>query len=622
MLQKIRDRAHGVFAWVILILICVPFTLWGIQNYLDVSQETPVVTVGGKDFFQRDVNQAYAQFSQNYAGMNIDEALLKKQAMSKLISDEVLLQYVQNERLNVTDTTVREFIASLQYFQVDGKFDKKQYQALLTSQNISSAEFVARIRNALIMEQFQRSIIDSGFVTNFEIENFFKLQNQQRDIEYVTVKMPEVKEKPSEEEVNDYYHAHQDDYRTAEQISIEYIDLSLAELAKDIESTEEQLRGFYEEQKDAYTTRERRKISHILFSFNANAEEDNDALEKALQAQKRLENEEFSVLAKELSDDKLTATKGGDLGLFNVGDMEPAFEAAALSLQADQVSSPVKSAFGYHLIKVTELTPGDTKPFSEVKDFVRTTLQKAEAEELYYELGETLTELSYENADNLAVVSEQIGIVVEQSKSFMKDSGTGIAAEEAVRAAAFSEEVLQGNNSEPVELGDERMVVLRMLEYKPASVRELSEVREQVSASVLRGKAEKLAAEKAGQIKQQLQDDVSFAEIAEQNSLELQKQPGLTRNNSEVSGLLNMAVFKAARPEADSSTNFIVALPGGDQAVVSLLAVEEGLPKAKDEKQQEQAETNIAKAMGQASFNSVLNELKTDADINIRINQP
>jgi peptidyl-prolyl cis-trans isomerase D len=429
--------------------------------------------------------------------------------------------------------------------------------------------------------------------------------------------MPEVKEKPSEQEVSEYYQNHQDDYRTAEQISIEYIDLSLAELAQDIEPTEEQIRASYEEQKETYSTKERRKISHILFSFNANADLDDEALEKALHTQNRLQTEDFAVVAKELSDDKISAAKGGDLGLFNVGDMEAAFEAAALSLKAGEVSNPVKSAFGYHLIKVTELSPGKTKPFAEVKDTVRTELQKGEAEDLYYELGESLTELSYENADNLVVVSEQIGVPVVQSETFTKVSGSVIAAEAAIRAAAFSDEVLQGNNSEPLELGNERMVVIRMLEYNPASIRELSEVKDQVMTSLLQEKAKKLAEEKADQIKQQLQDGVSIASIAAQNNLELQKQSALTRNNGELSGLLSRAVFKAPRPEADRASNFIVALPDGVQAVVSLLSVKDGLPKAQDAKQQELAETNIAKAMGQAIFNSVLNELEANADINI-----
>ena len=187
MLTKIREKSQGALAWVILTLICVPFALWGINNYLDGGGEASVASVGDKDFYQRDVNKAYEQYSQNLQGMNIDEATLKAQALQKLIKDEVLLQYVHAEGLVVSDNEARDFIKSLPYFQVDGKFSEKQYKALLGSQRISSTEFVSRIKNALTMEQFQHSVMDSSFATQFDIESYFKIQNQQRDVDYVVV---------------------------------------------------------------------------------------------------------------------------------------------------------------------------------------------------------------------------------------------------------------------------------------------------------------------------------------------------------------------------------------------------------------------------------------------------
>ncbi|MGR9051514.1 MAG: SurA N-terminal domain-containing protein, partial [Gammaproteobacteria bacterium] len=164
MLLEIREKVQGVFASIILVLICVLFGLWGIQNYLGGGKELPVVTVGDKEFFQRDVTRAYQQFAQSLAGMKFDEELLKKQALEKLIRDEVLLQYAQSQDLIVTDDAAREFVQSLEYFQKDGKFDKDQYQALLGSQGMSSNEFINRIKKALLMEQVQRAIVDSGFV--------------------------------------------------------------------------------------------------------------------------------------------------------------------------------------------------------------------------------------------------------------------------------------------------------------------------------------------------------------------------------------------------------------------------------------------------------------------------
>ena len=213
MLLKIREKSRGVFSWLILLAICIPFALWGIQNYVDVGQEKPIATVGERDFFQRDVNRAYAQFSQNLQERNIDEQILRKQALEKLISDEVLLQHVQEQKLIVNDATTRKYIASLDYFKTDGKFDNKRYKTLLTTQSMTSIDFASRIQKALVMEQFQRSIVDSGFATTYDIENFFKIQNQQRSIEILTVPLVQVTDKPTEQEITDYYQQNQDDYK-------------------------------------------------------------------------------------------------------------------------------------------------------------------------------------------------------------------------------------------------------------------------------------------------------------------------------------------------------------------------------------------------------------------------
>jgi len=617
MLTKIREKAQGAFAWGILIVICVPFALWGIQNYLDTGEEAPVASVGDRDFFQRDVNKAYEQYSQNLQGMTIDEQSLKAQALEKLIKDEVLLQYVRGKGLVTTDDTAREFIQSLPYFQVDGKFDDKRYKTMLNLQKMSSGEFVSRIKNALIMEQFQRSIIDSSFATKYDVESFFKIQNQQRDVDYITVAVQKPAQQPSEEDVAAYYQQHQDAYQTPEQASVEYIELSLEDIAKTITVTDDKLKAFYEEQKDQYTKAERRKISHILFAINDKTDE-KTALEKAIKAQKDLANKDFAAVAAEVSDDKLTAKIGGDLGLFNVGVMEKSFEDAASALKLGEVSNPVKSAFGYHLIKVTELMPGEVKPFDSVKNEVTKAYQKAQAENAFYEAGETLTEMSYEHPDNLKTVADALGITIKKSALFTKDKGDGIAADDKIRSAAFTEEVLHGNNSTPIELGTDRLVVLRVLEHKAAAARELKDVKQDIVAVLLADKAKLQAAEKAKQIKVRLQTGESIQAVAAENKLAVKTVAGLTRSKDDVPLPLSEAIFKAAKPVVGKPTIFIAELPEGEQAVVSLSKVKEGVMTEDDKKQLELASKNIAKAFGQTEFNALINSLQADADISVK----
>jgi peptidyl-prolyl cis-trans isomerase D len=596
--------------------MCVLFGLWGIESYTDSSKETAVASVGDKDFYQRDVNKAYEQYSQQFQGMGIDEQSLKNQALEKLISDEVLLQYVRKQGLVATDEGTRDFIKTLPYFQVNGQFSEAQYKALLNSQRMTSAEFVNRIKNAIIMEQLQGSIINSSFATDYDVESFFKIQNQQRDADYLTVALPVLTEQPSDADISSYYQQHQEKFQIPEQLSVEYVELSLPELASKVAVSDDKLKAFYDEQKDTYTTPERRKISHILFMVNDKID-DKTALEKAVKAQQELAAKDFATVAKEMSEDKLTAKTGGDLGLFNVGAMEKPLEDAATALKLNEVSKPVKSKFGYHLIKVTELSAGDIKPFDSVKDEVTKGYQKAQAETSFYEAGETLTSMSFEHPDSLQAVADTLGLTIKKSNLFTKDKGDGIAAEDKIRGSAFAEEVLQGNNSTPIELGSDRLVVLRQLEHKEAAARELKDVKAEIAAALQADKAKVLAISKAKDIAARLQAGEAMQAVATEQKLSIKKVAGLSRNKPQLPEQFADAIFKAAKPAGDKPSVVIVPMPTGEQVIVRINKVTAGVMSDDDKKKMELAKKNIAHAFGQSEFNAVVNSLQSSADIKI-----
>ncbi len=616
MLTTIREKAQGAFAWLILIVICVPFALWGIQNYMDTGKEAPVASVGDKDFYQRDVSKAYEQYSQNFQGMGIDEQLLKAQALDKLVKDEVMLQYVNQEKLVTTDSSAREFIKTLPYFQTDGKFDDKKYKSLLGSQRMSSSEFVNKIKSALIMEQFQKSIVDSSFVTQQTVDSFFKIQNQQRDIDYLVLPVEKLAVPPSDKEITQYYQQHQDIFKTPEQVSVEYVELLLSDIAKKIEVTDDKLKAFYEEQKDQYSTPERRKISHILFAVNAKTD-DKAALAKAVKAEKDLKAKDFAAVAAEVSDDKGTGNKGGDLGLLISGGVEKPIEVAASQLKAGEVSKPIRSSFGYHLIKVTELVPGQVKAFETVKPELTKNYQKAQAENIFYENGEKLETLSYESPDNLQAVSGKLSLEIKKTALFAKDKGEGIAGEQKIRDMAFSEEVLKGNNSAPIELATDHLVVLRLLEHKPSAVRDLNSVKAEVAVAITSERSRQQIAEKAKQIKQRLQTGETIQKIALENKLEV-KALNASRNNMTLPQELNDAIFTAPKPVANKASVLVVPLTSGEQAIVSVKKVIPGSMTEDDKKKFDLAKKNLAKAFGQTEFNSMLATLQEKADISIK----
>ncbi|CAG1771110.1 Peptidyl-prolyl cis-trans isomerase D [uncultured bacterium] len=617
MLSKIREKSHSTIAQGILLGISALFGLWGINSYTSGPSEAVVATVGGRDFYQRDLAKAYEQYAGQLRGMGIDEQTLKDQALSKLIKDEVLLQYAVKQGLAATDDNTRDFIKSLPYFQIEGKFNEGQYKAMLNSQRLTSQEFTNKIRDVLVMQQVQDSIVGSSFATDYDIESFFKIQNQQRDFDYVTVTIPTLTEQPSDSEIADYYKQHQDLYKTPEQMSVEYVELSLNDLAKKVEVSDEKVKAYYEEQKANFTTPERRKISHILFKVDDKTDE-KTALEKALKAKQQLANKDFATLAKEISEDKLTAKTGGDLGVFDTGAMEKPFEQAVANLKLNEVSEPVKTAFGYHLIKVTELIASNVKPYDVIKDEVTKAYQKSQAENAFYQAGETLTNMSFEHPDSLQAVADALGLTIKKSELFSREQGKDIASEDKIRATAFSEEVLQGNNSSPIELGSDRLVVLRQLEHKEAAVKELKEVKAQISATILLDKAKLQTVSKAKEIADKLRAGEKIDTIAKDQKLEVKKVSGLTRNKTEqLSPQLADAVFKVAKPVKDKPSISIVPLATGEQVVLSLNKVTVGSMSEDDKKKMALAKKNIAYALGNSEFDSVLNNIQANTKIKV-----
>ena len=621
MLQAIRDRAQGIFAWVMLIAVGVPFALWGIQNYIETGKENPAAVVGDREIFDREVSRAYEQSLNNLVGIeDFDEKNLRKQALERLINDEVIAQSAEARSLVVTDNEAREVIKTLPYFQTDGKFDKDKYKVMLSSQGMSPEQFVAQVRRGLLAEQFQRGVTESAFVTKTEAESFQRLKDQERDLAYAKIALTPPTRSYTDAEVEAYYREHLQDFRNPEQVSIQYIALSLEELAKSVQITDEELQKLYDEQKSSFETPERRKISHILIPLENNDEAaDKAARDKAMAVRERIvsKGEDFAAVAKEVSGDPVSAKKGGDLGFLVKEAQEPPFTEAAQALSMGQVSEPVKTSFGYHLIKLTELVPSKIKPFDEVKQELRNTTQRNRAETTFYERGQKLAEQTFEHPDSLESAAQQLGLSIQETGFFTREAGDGLAKEESIRKTAFSEDVLNGRNSEPVELENEKAIVLRVKEHHNSSDKPLSEVRETILTR-LREEASRAAAAKRGQeLVQSVKSGKSLKEAAQAMGLTVTMTGPVRRDNRDLPPELIRSAFTLGRPEAGKTATGQVALPDGSQLVYSLLEVKEGSKAAKDPKEAEVASQFMARNGSQQEFGAFVGRLRELLDVKI-----
>ncbi len=612
MLQTIRDRAQGILAWIILILITVPFALWGIGNYFDTGKEKPIAVVGKREFFERDLMRLYEQQYARFLGQGpYGEQELKQQALDQLINDELLFQSAIANKLVVSDTQIAQFIRSLPFLQTDGHFDVEKYQRLLATEGISSDQFIAQVRRSLLLAQLEQGIMNSSFASDHEAETFYKLQNQRRKIAYLILPISEQEITVSEQEIQAYYELHQDQFKIPEQVAVDYLTLSSNTIAKSIEPTEEELHRRYEEQQQAFAEPEQRHIRHILIAIppEASLEKKQQALAKIQAIKKRLEQgEDFSELAKQFSDDPGSKTQGGDLGFIKQGLLEKNFEEVAFALPEGKISDPVETPFGYHLIQVMEIQPANPKPFEAVREQIRQDIQQQEAEARFYELAEKLAQLAYENPQSLEPAAHALGIKIKSTGLFTREQGKGIAANSKVRAAAFSKEVLAGNNT---------LIVLRARQHLPPKQRPLDEIRGEVATLLRKQKARQINEAQAKDWLAKLEHGSTLEEIAQKRKTDvtiielIRNAP--TPELEEVKG----AVFQAPRPKPGHPIFLRVPLPDGRQVLAQVLAVEDGDYDSLKPEDKKRLKTDLARLFGLMTFKEYQMQLRDKAKVEI-----
>jgi len=581
MLQAIRDKVTGWIAYGIIFLISIPFALWGVNSYLGGGEVAPAAIVNGEEITARDLDQAYANYRQRLAqlfGGSIpesfgNETMLRETVREQLIEEVALRQYIQKQRYRIGDSDLNRIIRGMDVFQREGQFDTAIYEAQLRSLGYSPLGFEQELRTNGAMEQFQTGIRATAFLTPLTRERYVSLTNQTRKIRTLRFSADADALEFSEAEIEQHYQANSNRYRTPDQVKIDYIEVSLDDVKKSIEVKPDDLRLRYEDHRDAYTTAETREASHILIKVDS--DEDNDqALARISEIRDRIvAGESFADLAREYSEDPGSAADGGNLGEIERGVMVQTFEAALFAMEVDQLSEPVKTGFGWHLIKLHAINGGETRPFESVKDELEDEIRTELAEGQIYDLVENLANLAYEQSDSLLPASEQLGLELQTSGWFSRTSGQGIAAEQQVRQAAFSPEVLQqGLNSEAIELGNDRIIFVRLNEFKPSEQQPLEQVRDRVVSELRVSRLRELNSKSGSEALAALNDGKSLDEVATERSLKIEDHGFVTRQQRDIDGAIRQRAFRMKKPE-QSATYDGLSLSDGKYVIVELSAV-------------------------------------------------
>ncbi|MGH8373171.1 MAG: SurA N-terminal domain-containing protein [Gammaproteobacteria bacterium] len=630
-IQAFRDNIPKWLTGIILVLIIGPFALWGINSYFTASADTAVASVNGTDITPQAFTEAYQQQYQRMEQMfgaafkpeMIDEKQLREEVLQRLINQTLVDQQLAKRHYGIGNSQLIEAVQQIPAFQVDGKFSTQVYNTTLQSVGLTPTTFEQQERESIAAQQLQSGIQNSAFITEPELKRAVAIRDEQRQMEYLTVASKNYlnRAKIADTDIAAYYKAHADQFMTPEKVTLSYVELDQAQLAKDVKPTEADLQAAYQQQIASFQQQETRQAQHILIAVSgSDPKADAAAKAKAEDIFKQLEaGADFAKLAAKYSDDPGSAKNGGDLGWVSHGMMVKPFEDALFSIKkVGDIAGPIRSKYGYHIIKLDGIRAGKTKPFSEVRAQLAAGYAQKKAEDEYYALGDQLANLAYEHPDSLDTVSKQLNLPVNAVTDVTRDAGTGIAANPAVRKAAFSEGVLnQGLNSEPVQLGTNHVAVIRVKGHTPSEQKPLAEVRSEIVKLLQQQQAEKQAAQVASDIKTALEAGQAPAAVAHKYDAKLVAAKYVERHDSSVPTPLLNAVFAATRPAAKQPAIEAVGLESGDQAVFILSDVKPGDLAGMDKQHTQTSSRDLMRMNAQAEFAAYLANLRQQAKIKI-----
>jgi peptidyl-prolyl cis-trans isomerase D len=624
MLQTIRDRFHGLFSVILLGAMAVALTLSFVDTDTLGGASGFAARVNGEeipldDFRQIAERQVLEQEQKQRGELSGQERQqIEKNVLEGMVRNRVVAQYVRDGGYRVSDQRVAEHIRSLPVFQIGGTFSQDGYLATLASQNVSPAAFEEERRAALQIEDLQRGLMDSSFFTPAEFRRFVVLEGESRRAAFAVLNPRQFAAQVtvSDEEIKAYYERHPQQFESQESASVDYVDVSAGDVAPAGEPAEEELRALYEASPERFRSAEQRRARHILIAVDQDTD-DAKARTLATELRSRLEaGEEFGELARRYSDDPGSASAGGDLGWAGKGTYVAPFEDVVFQQSVGDISPPVKTEFGYHVVQLQEIRPGTQRSFDEVQSELAGEARSKGAQEAFFALTEKMDDAALENPNSLDAVAAATGRAVQRIDMFTRDGGGPFGGNRSVIDAVFSATVLEdGENSPLIQVGENRAIVLRVVEHRPARLRSLEEVRPDVENAVRTEKAATLAAERGGEILAGARDGAVLSVLVEGAGAKLQGPEVLTRTSQEIPGDLLLAIFRASRPVAGKAELGGVALSSGGYGLFRLEEIIPANPEDIPREQRDARKDLLARQVGASETTALAVDLRNSAEV-------
>jgi peptidyl-prolyl cis-trans isomerase D len=602
MLQSIREKTSGWFASIILGLIILTMGLWGIESYLNPTVENYAARITGPakflkfgaqkrdispDEFRKRFDQARTAAKQAQ-GTNFDAAAFETLDSKRAVLDELVDETLQSmaadrDHLALSKAAIRDKVLAIDAFKVNGRFDRKQYELVLQGNNMTPAQFEQLIGNESLSGTVRDEIAASGLSGAAELESYLRLSQQTRDIRFIAVPPPAAPATPpTDAELKAWYDAHAGQYRSAERVQAEYVELSADGLQVDTVADESTLRKRYEDTKSRFGTAEQKLASHILVKVDEKAPAAAVAAAKAkadaLAAQARAPGADFAAIARANSDDAGSRAAGGDLGALEPGVFGAAFDKAFAGLQVGQVSDPVRLPDGWHVLQLRQLVPGTIKPFEEVRAQLEADYLESERERQFNDLSSKLVDRISADPGALAPAAQELKLPLLRTGWFTRASGEGVAALEPVRKVAFQDsQKVDREVSDAIDVSPNHVVFLHVIDHQPAAALPLAAVRERVSSDLLADRAGKAAKAEADALLARAKKGETIDAIAASIGQPVNDVPKMTRQppSPQLAPLVD-AAFRLARPAGGKDDVGLARLGPSQYALVTATAVTDG----------------------------------------------
>ncbi|MFL6592924.1 MAG: SurA N-terminal domain-containing protein [Luteimonas sp.] len=646
MLQTLRDKTSGWIAGTILALLTIPFAFFGMEQYLFQRNDTfaakieapptwwpgapdvwPVTMLWRRDeikaeefrtAFERARQQQRQQQGEQFDARAFESAENKRQVLDSLVDQRVLQLTAERDGIAVGDALVRETIQGIPAFQVDGRFDPQRYQLALASQVPARTprQFEDDVRQSLQQGLIPTEVSASAFATPAELQRMMKLLGEKRDVSYAIMPAPAPDTAPiTAAEIQRWYDTHSNDYRAPETVTLEYVDIDDKTLPAAAPSDDATLRQRYDEEKSRFVEPEQRLASHILVKVDANATPAQQEAAKGkaarLAEQAHQPGADFAALARANSDDTGSKASGGDLGWVAKGVMVKPFEDALFAMQAGQVSAPVKSQFGWHVIQLREVKAGKQVPFEQAREQLAREQADSDREHAFNEITGKLVDQVNKNPTSLAPAARLVNLPVQRSTPFARGQGSGVLANPAVQRVAFSESMIEdGTVSDPIEVEPGHSVLIRVAEHAAARQLPLAEVSQRVVAAIRGDRATRAAAAAADKLVAQVAHGATLKDAAAAQQLPVTDMAAIPRGTPVPDAAAVEAMFRAPPPAAGRSSPGKVALADGRVVVFAVSRVIPGNPAEATAEQKLGLQQQLAQLAGAVDVDALIASLR------------